>query len=126
MGAQGLLLLALVYFEQFPSFRTRAFREKLQTLNITIHTYTWSLFKHENIEYVKVPFQCGQRFSIPNGRWYVGSTSCGMSKREWNRLTKIRQLKSQMPVKAELAAKWWASNNNYDSCGTIVLLCTDT
>ena len=101
----------MTYYEPFPGLRTRFFKQKLTSLGISIHTYTWNFFFHQsNVVYPKIPFQTGKRFGVPNAKWYIGSTSCGIVKREWNRLTKIRQLVEKQPIKAELAAQWWASN----------------
>ena len=47
-------------------------------------------------------------------------------KREWNRLTKIRQLVEKQPIKAELAAQWWASNGNYEQYATLVFVGADS
>lgn len=44
-----------------------------------------------------------------------------MKLREANRIAKLRQLCASKPVKAELALRWWHSNNSYLCFSTIVL-----
>ena len=42
--AQGLAIIALTYYEPFPGLRTGFFKQKLTSLGISIHTYTWIFF----------------------------------------------------------------------------------
>lgn len=95
-------------------------------MGISIHTIRGFFLNQSNVVYLKIPFQTGKRFGVPNAKWYIGSTSCGIVKREWNRLTKIRQLVEKQPIKAELAAQLWASNGNYEQYATLVFVGGDS
>ena len=54
-----------------------------------------------------------------HGRFYVGSTSISASKRDFNRMAKLKQMLSDSAVHVELAIRYWA--NIFHQFGAIVL-----
>ena len=50
--AQGLAIIALTYYEPFPGLRTRFFKQKLTSLGISIHTYTWIFFSTSRMLFI--------------------------------------------------------------------------
>ena len=49
------------------------------------------------------------------GRFYIGSTSIGMAKREFNRMAKYRLAKAGAPVHVELAVKYWSRRSDFSN-----------
>ena len=49
------------------------------------------------------------------GRFYIGSTSTGMAKREFNRMAKYRLAKDGTPVHVELAVKYWSRRSDFSN-----------
>ena len=56
------------------------------------------------------------------GRFYVGSTSISASKRDFNRMAKLKQTLSDSAVHVELAIRYWANKpEDFHQFSTIVL-----
>ena len=62
------------------------------------------------------------QFNLPNstslsykqaGRFYIGPTSIGMAKREFNRMAEYRLAKDGTPVHVELAVKYWSRRSDF-------------
>ena len=80
--------------------------------------------------YIKMPFQEPTTKSPwiyhQHGRFYIGSTSIGASKREFNRMAKLRQIRHKMPVSTELALQYWARRSDFEMFTILVLKSFDT
>ena len=66
--------------------------------------------------------KCSLTFPTPTslsykqaGRFYIGSTSIGMAKREFNRMAKYRLAKAGTPVHVELAVKYWSRRSDFSN-----------
>ena len=61
-----------------------------------------------------------------HGHTYIGSTSIGIPKREYNRHAKLKQLHNNHPISAELSLRYWHSQNTLHQYSTIYLSHHDT
>ena len=124
----ALSLLHVVALCCFPSshLESQKWRYRLKKLQIFPSMYTYPFFEANCAVYVKLPFfeltfthlACSYH---QQGLAYVGSTSIGVAKREFNRASKYRQLKESKAVHVELALRYWHSHNNFEDTSIIVL-----
>ena len=128
----ALGLLHLICLHEFPSctVRTQMWRRRLATLGVTPFNYTFAFFETAAVVYIKMPFQEPTTKSPwiyhQHGRFYIGSTSIGASKREFNRMAKLRQIRHKMPVSTELALQYWARRSDFEMFTILVLKSFDT
>ena len=128
----ALGLLHLICLHEFPSctVRTQMWRRRLATLGVTPFNYTFAFFETAAVVYIKMPFQEPTTKSPwiyhQHGRFYLGSTSIGASKREFNRMAKLRQIRHKMPVSTELALQYWARRSDFEMFTILVLKSFDT
>ena len=121
--AQGLLHVCFIFHFPDKTFRVQQFKKRLTGLGVTPRSYSFSKFQTPNAVYIKMP--CMVRVSdrcfhqLP--KFYIGSTSVGITKREFNRQTRLRQTDAGDPVKVELAIRWWSSTKSYAIYSTIQL-----
>lgn len=124
----ALSLLHVVALCCFPSphLESRKWRFRLNKLQIFPSMYTYPFFETQCAVYVKLPFlelklTPGVCLYHQQGLAYVGSTSIGVAKREFNRASKHRQLQENKAVHVELALRYWSSHNNFEDSNIIVL-----
>ena len=123
----ALGLLHLISLFQFParSLNTQLWLRRLRSLGVNPITYTFAYFETAAVVYIKMPFH--QPTSAKpwmynqHGRFYVGSTNIGVSKREFNRMAKLRQVKLDKAVSCELAIKYWAKRLDFPLFTILVL-----
>ena len=123
----ALGLLHLICLFQFParSLNTQLWLRRLRSLCVNPITYTFAYFETAAVVYIKMPFH--QPTSAKpwmynqHGRFYVGSTNIGVSKREFNRMAKLRQVKLDKAVSCELAIKYWAKRLDFPLFTILVL-----
>ena len=105
-------------------------RRRLATLGVTPFNYTFAFFGTAAVVYIKMPFQEPTTKSPwiyhQHGRFYIGSTSIGASKREFNRMAKLRQIRHKMPVSTELALQYWARRSDFEMFTILVQKSFDT
>ena len=90
--------------------------------------YTFPYFNTACSVYIKLPFywtaQGTRNRTVyhQHGRFYVGSTSISASKRDFNRMAKMKQTLSDSAVHVELAIRYWANKpQDFHQFSTLVL-----
>ena len=117
LWAQGLLDLLLFYFQDgsFASY-AEVIRTKLRCFQVHPMDYTWPRFQAQNAVYMKVAvdwrhFSSVEQYRQPSTFMYIGSTSQSVFRRESNRLSVAKKLSSGGEAQAELATRYWVSND---------------
>ena len=67
-----------------------------------------------------------QHFKVDSKHIYIGSTKEGLPKREWNRISKYKQVTQEQLVHVEPAIRYWARNNTFYQHTVLVLSAHDT
>ena len=118
LWAQGLLHLLLLFYFQDGSFTSYAetIRAKLRCFQVHPMDYTWPRFQAQNAIYMKVAvdwrhFSSVEHYRQPSTFMYIGSTSQSVFRRESNRLSLAKKLPSGGEAQAELAIRYWVSND---------------
>ena len=121
MWAQGLLHLCLLFCFSDSTQQSCAelLRRKLRALKVHPAMYTWPRFLKSNAVYIKTKvdwriFSTVEKYRQPSTMMYVGSTSISVSRRESNRLSVYRKLVKGQEAQAELALRYWASNQSIE------------
>ena len=119
LWAQGLLHLLLLFI--FKKARRhpmpKVFDRSSGVFGFTRrHTYTWQRFRAQNAVYMKVDvdwrhFSSVEHYRQPSTFMYIGSTSQSVFRRESNRLSVAKKLSAGGEAQAELAIRYWVSNN---------------
>ena len=107
---------------------TQIWQRRLSSLRISLEMYTFPYFNTACSVYIKLPFYWtaqGTRDRTvyhQHGRFYVGSTSISASKRDFNRMAKMKQTLSDSAVHVELAIRYWANKpQDFHQFSTLVL-----
>ena len=118
LWAQGLLHLLLLFYFQEGSQASYAesIREKLRCFRVHPSAYTWQRFRSQNAAYMKVAvdwrhFSSVEHYRQPSTFMYIGSTSQSVFRRESNRLSVAKKLLTGGEAQAELAIRYWVSND---------------
>ena len=123
-------LLHLVALLGFPSGTntTQIWQRRLSNLGISLEMYTFPYFNTACSVYIKLPFywtaQGTRNRTVyhQHGRFYVGSTSISASKRDFNRMAKMKQTLSDSAVHVELAIRYRANKpQDFHQFSTLVL-----
>lgn len=113
----GLLHLLCIFRFGASTYITQTWQRRLQALGINPSTYTFEFFQCTAVTYLKLPFHPPPLSSNPkykqSGRFYIGSTSIGMAKREFNRMAKFKLAREGNPVHVELAVKYWSRRSDF-------------
>ena len=113
--ALGLLHLICLFHFGSRTYHTAVWQRRLQNLGINPESYTFVFFQCTAVTYLKMQFNLPNSTSLSYkqaGRFYIGSTSIGMAKREFNRMAKYRLAKDGTPVHVELAVKYWSRRSD--------------
>lgn len=99
---------------------------RFQGMTLTPTMYTYNRFQSPNLWYTSNHCSSDGKMRFPTfgllqGHCYVGSTSIGAARRDFNRAAKIKQLQQRQVVHVELSLRYWAERPNYTSLSTIVL-----
>ena len=84
--------------------------EDCRTLVLIQRVTHFVFFQCTAVAYLKMQFNLPNSTSLSYkqaGRFYIGPTSIGMAKREFNRMAKYRLAKDGTPVHVELAVMYW-------------------
>ena len=107
---------------------TQVWQRRLSNLGISLENYTFPYFSSACSVYIKLPFywtvQGTRNRTVyhQHGRFYVGSTSISASKRDFNRMAKLKQTLSDSAVHVELAIRYWANKpEDFHQFSTLVL-----
>ena len=118
LWAQGLLHLVLLFYFQDGSLTSYAevIRSELRCYRVHPMDYSWSKFQAQNAVYMKVAvdwrhFSSIEQYRQPSTFMYIGSTSQSVFRRESNRFSVAGKLSSGGEAQAELAIRYWVSNN---------------
>ena len=118
LRAQGLLHLLLLFYFQDGSFTSYAevIRSKLRCFKVHPMDYTWPRFQSQNAVYMKAAvdwrhFSTVEQYRQPSTFMYIGSTSQSVIRRESNRLSVAKKLATGGEAQAELAIRYWVSND---------------
>ena len=129
----ALSLLHVVALCCFPSphLESRKWRFRLNKLQIFPSMYKYPFSETQCAVYVKLPFlelklTPGACLYHQQGLAYVGSTSIGVAKREFNRASKHRQLQENKAVHVELALRYYSSSHHNFADSNIMKLETHT
>ena len=101
----GLCFLTLCFHFEHHQWWFRSWKTRLLAARVTPSKYTWQRFCSPRVVYIKL--------STVSSLFYVGCTQKGITARECSRLRKIKQINAGKLVQAEVAARWWASKENY-------------
>ena len=85
--------------------------------------YTYPFFQSSHVVYVKMPFHPPdqkRRWYTQSGHFYVGSTAVSAVKCEFARFAKLKQIRRNLAVHAELSICYW-SRTDFESYTCIVL-----
>ena len=85
--------------------------------------HTYPSFQSSHVVYVKMPFHPPdqkRRWYTQSGHFYIGSTAISAVKREFNRFAKLKQIRRNLAVHAELSICYW-SRTDFESYTCIVL-----
>ena len=110
-------LLLLFYFQEGSQASYAAsFRQKLSCFRVHPSTYTWQRNQAQNAVYTKVAvdwrhFSSVVHYRQPSTFMYIGSTSQSVFRWESNRLSVAKKLSAGGEAQAELAIRYWVSNN---------------
>ena len=124
MWSLSILHVLLLTRYSAPTLTTRQWRNRLKLLGISPHMYTFSLFQTSNVVYVKMPFHPPdpkRRWYKQSGHFYVGSTAITAVKREFNRVAKLKQIRRNLAVHAELSIRYWSNRSDFETYTCIVL-----
>ena len=116
--ALGLLHLICLFHFGSRTYHTQVWQRRLQNLGINPESYTFVFFQCTAVTYLKMQFNLPNSTSLSYkqaGRFYIGSTSIGMAKREFNRMAKYRLAKDGTPVHVELAVKHWSRRSDFSN-----------
>ena len=116
--ALGLLHLICLFHFGSRTYHTAVWQRRLQNLGINPESYTFVFFQCTAVTYLKMQFNLPNSTSLSYkqaGRFYIGSTSIGMAKREFNRMAKYRLAKDGTPVHVELAVKYWSRRSDFSN-----------
>ena len=116
--ALGLLHLICLFHFGSRTYHTAVWQRRLQNLGINPESYTFAFFQCTAVTYLKMQFNLPNSTSLSYkqaGRFYIGSTSIGMAKREFNRMAKYRLAKAGTPVHVELAVKYWSRRSDFSN-----------
>ena len=108
--ALGLLHLICLFHFASRTYHTQVWQRRLQNLGINPESYTFVFFQCTAVAYLKMQFNLPNSASLSYeqaGRFYIGPTSIGMAKREFDRMAKFRLAKDGTLVHVELAVKYW-------------------
>ena len=114
--ALGLLHLVCIFHFGSNTFHTQVWQRRLKNLGINPASYTFDFFQCTAVTYLKMHFNLPNTISClykQAGRFYIGSTSIGMAKREFNRMAKYRLATAGNPVHVELAVKYWSRRSDF-------------
>ena len=106
---------------------TQVWQRRLSNLGISLENYTFPYFSSACSVYIKLPFywtvQGTRNRTVyhQHGRFYVGSTSISASKRDFNRMAKLKQTLSDSAVHVELAIRWANKPEDFHQFSTLVL-----
>ena len=120
--ALGLLHLICLFHFGSRTYHTQVWQRRLQNLGINPESYTFVFFQCTAVTYLKMQFNLPNSTSLSYkqaGRFYIGSTSIGMAKREFNRMAKYRLAKDGTPVHVELAVKYWSRRSDFSNFAAI-------
>lgn len=124
--AFGALHLFMLFTYPAPTLQTRLWKLRLQFFNVNLNTYTYTRFQMSNAVYLKSMFNDFDpeskhlRFT-QKGHCYVGSTSIGAARRDFNRSAKLKQLQQRQAVQVELSLRYWADRPSFAFVSTIVI-----
>ena len=85
--------------------------------------HTYPSFQSSHVVYVKMPFHPPdqkRRWYTQSGHFYVGSTAISAVKCEFDRFAKLKQIRRNLAVHAELSICYW-SRTDFESYTCIVL-----
>ena len=133
LWAQGLVHLTLIWHHGEHTFSGKELKAKFKNISLHPSKYTFSFFSHSNITYVRLPISFPQHqqmqprhFKVDSKHIYIGSTKEGLPKREWNRISKYKQVTQEQLVHVEPAIRYWARNNTFYQHTVLVLSAHDT
>jgi hypothetical protein len=125
---QRRLLPCGPYRLAFPArtLHTNLWLRRLPSLGVSPFSYTFDCVDTATtVVYLKMPFHdltCHLPWVYSqHGRFYIGSTSIGVAKRDFNRMAKLRQAKLGKAAHAELAIKYWARRSDFRFFTILVL-----
>ena len=124
MWSLSILHVLLLTRYSAPTLTTRQWRNRLKHLGISPHMYTFPFFQTSNVVYVKMPFHPPdpkRRWYKQSGHFYVGSTAITAVKREFNRVAKLKQIRRNLAVHAELSTRYWSNRSDFETYTCIVL-----
>ena len=125
MWSLGLLHLICLFNFPARTIHTNLWLRRLRSLGVNPFSYTFDFFETATVVYLKMPFHeltcCQPWVYRQHGRFYIGSTSIGVTKRDFNRMAKLRQVKLDKAVHAELAIKYWARRSDFRFFTILVL-----
>ena len=124
MWSLSILHVLLLTRYSAPTLTTRQWRNRFKLLGISPHMYTFPLFQTSNVVYVKMPFHPPdpkRRWYKQSGHFYVGSTAITAVKREFNRVAKLKQIRRNLAVHAELSIRYWSNRSDFETYTCIVL-----
>ena len=81
--------------------------------------YTYPFFQSSHVVYVKMPFHPPDQ----KRRWsrspdiYIGSTAISAVKREFKRFAKLKQIRRNLAVHAEMSIRYWSARTDFE-CAT--------
>ena len=123
----GLSFLTLLFYAAAKSVTTSLLRSRLILQGASPHLYTFQRFvdtDSPNHVYCKLPIRAMSlrgHLRIDAQMMYIGSTSLGVTKREQNRCSKVRQVHRGRLPKAELAVQYWSDSGTYFHYCTLLL-----
>lgn len=115
MWAHSLLNLMALYLFAADNDTTILGLQRFKQLGITLLNYTYTRYMSINSAYVKLPLPerhgsvAASRFQ-QSGKFYVRSISVGIPTREYNKQSKIKQVRPDQAVKVELAIWFWPTS----------------
>ena len=125
MWSLGLLHLICLFNFPARTIHTNLWLRRLRSLGVNPFSYTFDFFETATVVYLKMQFHeltcCQPWVYRQHGRFYIGSTSIGVTKRDFNRMAKLRQVKLDKAVHAELAIKYWARRSDFRFFTILVL-----
>ena len=92
--------------------------------HLTTYVHFSFFFQTSNVVYVKMPFHPPdpkRRWYKQSGHFYVGSTAITAVKREFNRVAKLKQIRRNLAVHAELSTRYWSNRSDFETYTCIVL-----
>jgi hypothetical protein len=109
MWSLSILHVLLLTRYSAPTLTTRQCRNRWKNSSISPHMYTYPFFQSSHVVSVKMPFHPPdqkRRWYTQSGHFYIGSTAISAVKREFNRLAKLKQIRRNLAVHAELSIRY--------------------